>query len=491
MKKHKVCFVLTVVLLALLIVCFGGCGQTDDRAVYRITVEGSPAESGVIEFVELVMNVYQDEASNPCGDCEEQPVSVYVGADAVNVAGAMANAVEEADDMWEVTDVSGGVLELREKVSGSVEEEPTLSGPAGLTLTGEFYPAGTAVRKTGSKASGSAGKAGVPDDWKSIANIDGSEMKVPAETPERIAAVYGPAYEALVVLGAEDRIVLCSDVQFENFPWAGKIFSRITKLPYLKNVHSSVSAEEIKAKDPQLVLTFNRPNEIRQMNAMGMGAVYAVTSGSLEDVKEQLKVYAEAVGGDAPERAERYARYVDEKAAMLRSVTEKLSDAQRPLVYYAGIDILTTYGKRSDIGDIITLAGGRSATAELDAANHAQINFEQLAQWNPDYIFIDHGSMNERDTVEEILAGVRKDSRYQVIRAVRDDQVYLTPSGVFYWDMGLQKILLAMHMACTLHPDLFADLDMQQELMDFYSEFYGYDLSREEAGQILNRQDPS
>lgn len=482
-------FLLAGLLAAAMMLLLCACGQTgDEMAVYRIMVEGSPKESGVIEFVGLTMNVYRDAASNPCGDCEEQPVSVYVGASAANVAGAMANAVEEANDLWDVVGVSEGVLELREKVAGSVTEEPELSGPAGLTLTGEFFAAGSAPKT--SSGSGT-GDGSVPSDWKTITNIDGSEMQVPQEAPERIAAVYGPSYEALVVLGAEDRIVLCSDVQFENFPWAQKIFSKIMKLPYLENVHSSVSAEEIKTRDPQLVLTFNRPNEIRQMNAMGMAAVYAVTSHSLEDVKAQLKVYAEAVGGDAPERAERYTEYFDEKISMIRSVTDELPEEQRPSVYYAGIDILTTYGNRSDLCEVIEAAGGHSVTEELDAGNHAQINFEQLAQWNPDYIFIDHGSMNERDTVEEILSGVKKNSQYQVIGAVRSDQVYLTPSGVFYWDMGLQKVLLVMHMAKILHPDQFADLDMEQELMDFYSEFYSYDLSWEEAAQILNRQDPS
>ena len=45
---------------------------------------------------------------------------------------------------------------------------------------------------------------------KIVKNRDGKEMQVPEEAPERIAAVYGPAYEALTVLGAEDRIVAVS-----------------------------------------------------------------------------------------------------------------------------------------------------------------------------------------------------------------------------------------------------------------------------------------
>ena len=98
--------------------------------------------------------------------------------------------------------------------------------------------------------------------------------------------------------------------------------------------------------------------------------------------------------------------------------------------------------------------------------------------------------MNDRETVEEIKDAAYGNKRYAAISAVKDDQVYLTPSGVFYWDMGLQKILLVMYMAKTIHPEAFTDLDMEQEIMEFYSEFYGYDLSREDAHRILMREDP-
>ncbi|MNV93497.1 hypothetical protein D3C71_1881970 [compost metagenome] len=66
----------------------------------------------------------------------------------------------------------------------------------------------------------------------------------------------------------------------------------------------------------------------------------------------------------------------------------------------------------------------------------------------------------------------------------------MTPSGAFYWDMGLQKILLVMEMAKILHPDAFADLDMNAELREFYSKFYHYELTEEQADKILNRENP-
>lgn len=329
-----------------------------------------------------------------------------------------------------------------------------------------------------------------PAETKTITQIDGTAIEVPLQS-ERLAAVYGPSYEALVVLGAEDKIVVRADVQTDNFPWASVVFSRIDSLPYLENVHSSVNTEELLTYGPDLVFTFSRPNELNQLEKAGIAAVPGLTGDNLDDVKNQLMVYAQALGDDAVARAQAYADYFDEKLAQITAVTDTIPESERPSVYYAGVDMLTTYGKYSDIPELIEAAGGRAVTKDLEAGNRTQINFEQLVAWNPDYIFIDHGGMNEGETVEQILNDTYSDGRYSAITAVAQGQMVLTPSGVFYWDMGLQKILLLMYMAKTLHPDLFASLDMAEEIMGFYQTFFDYSLTRQKAEQILNRQDPS
>lgn len=326
-------------------------------------------------------------------------------------------------------------------------------------------------------------------DSKNITNIDGTKLQVPKK-PEKIAAVYGPAYEAMVVLGAEDKIVLCADVQFQNFPWAKKVYKKISKIPYLKNVHSSVNTEELMEYHPDIVFTFPRPNELRQLKKIGIAAVPGTSTGKLSDTKNQLMVYAEALGEKEIAAAKEYAAYFDNKVAMVKSITDKIPKDKRPSVYYAGTDILTTYGKYSDIPELINLAGGRAVSADLEAGNRTQINFEQLVKWNPDYIFIDHGGINENSTVEQIQQNVYKNGMYGTITAVKKKQIYLSPSGVFYWDMGLQKVLLLMQMAKTIHPDEFKNLDMKKEVKIFYSKFFHYNLTDIEANKILNRENP-
>ncbi len=364
-----------------------------------------------------------------------------------------------------------------------------------LTLTLTFTGCGSGDRTGGPESSGSPGSEQTGEVSRkagehTVTHIDGREIRVPDHV-ERIAAVYGPSYEMCVALGAEDRIVAAADVQIENFPWAEKVFRRISGLPCLQNVHSSVSFEELQKYSPDLVLTFNRPNELNQLEKAGIPAVSGLTPKTLDEEKALVQVYGEALGGTAPERAQDFITYFDEKRKRITDRTSRLTEAEKPAVYYAGVDLLTTYGKQSDLIEVIEAAGGRPVTKELNAGNHTSVNYEQLASWDPEYIFIDHGGMNDRQTVEEILEGTEKNSRYQSIRAVKNQNMYLVPSGVFYWDMGLQKILLVEYMAKILHPDLFDDLNMAGELKEFYSRFFSYELSDEEAQSILERKDPA
>ena len=470
----------TAVSVFLLLLFLSGCGRTKPLE-YTLSFSGTAEQSGVVSFLNYAINVYQDEASNSCGDCADQPAHLYVGASAADAATEAAKAVSDADDLWTVQSVEGGTVVLKEKEAGTVSKKniPVPEVPSGMTVTDNY----------GNTSSGE-GDVETGSQEKIIYGLDGEEIRVPVQA-ERLAAVYGPSYEALVVLGQEDKIVVCADVQKDNFPWARKIFSRMNDLPCLNNAHTSVNMEELMVYKPDLVFSFSRPNELRQLQESGVYAVPGTTTRTLEEVPKQLLIYVRALGSDAVERAKDYESYFNEKLQYVKEKTAGLSEEEKPTVYYAGIDLLTTYGKYSDIPELIETAGGTAVTGELEAGNHTQISFEQLAAWNPSYIFIDHGGMNEGDTVEQMKEEAESSAQYSKIQAVKDGQIYLTPSGVFYWDMGLQKILLLMHMVKTIHPDLFASLDMKTELQEFYSRFYGYDLTAEEAGRILAREDPA
>lgn len=463
--KVLVLFVILVVSMALT-----GCSQ---KAVeYELTVTGEASNSGVITFLDYSINVYQDQASNPCGSCADQPVHLFVGADAAETAEAIAETIERANDLWEVVSCEEGRVVLREKTAGSIEEIPAVTAPEGLQIA----------------AAVSGGNVKILSGESSFAQTQDT-VEYP-EDPQRLAAVYGPSYELLTMLGVEERIVVRADVQTDDFPWAEKIFSRITEVPQLNNVHNSVNFEELMNYDPEIVYTFPRENELNQLAKAGVPALAGETGETLEDLKAQVRNYAATLGEDAQRRAEEYCSYFDEKLAMVKEITDTIPEENKPSVYYAGVDVLTTYGKYSDIMEVIEAAGGIPVSKDLEAGNRSQINYEQLMSWNPDVIFIDHGGMNDGETVEALKQKIMQDTSYSSLSAVQNGEIYLSPSGVFYWDMGIQKILLVMNMAKILHPEEFADLDMEAEVMNFYQTFFQYDLTRDEANRILNRLEP-
>ena len=128
-RKHFIWFA-GLMVTALLILA--GCGQ--GKAEYTVTASGDSVQEGVITVLDYSINVYKDEASNSCGDCEKQPVHLYAGADAEDVAEAIKDVVERADDLWEVVSCDGATVVLREKEAGTVESIGPLSAPDGITL---------------------------------------------------------------------------------------------------------------------------------------------------------------------------------------------------------------------------------------------------------------------------------------------------------------------------------------------------------------------
>ena len=483
-RVKKAAHILPILSIAsILAAVLSGCGT--GGKLYTIQAEGALAAPGVMSYLGYTMNVYADQASNPCGGCARQPVSLFVGDDAEAVVAAIARALE-ADFWgggWAVESAEGATLRVK-AASGIAREPSPPTAPDGLIVKGGFRNR----LRTGSI---SPAQAGASAQVRNIKQFDGVFSTVPL-IPQRIAAVYGPSYEALALLGAEDRIVARADVQTANFPWAEEVFGRISGLPVLEDVHAAVSIEQLLTNKPDLVYSFPRPNETAMLDKAGVAWIKGAATRSLSDVKELLRVFASGIGAQAQERAGLYALWFDEKLAFVTGRTASLDPADRPKVYYAGTDILTTYGRYSDIIEVIEAAGGMAVTRELEGGNRINTDAEKLADWNPDWIFIDHCGMSGGggSTADEVVARAYANKKYAGIAAFRDRQVVLTPSGVFYWDMGLQKILLVEYMSKTLHPDLFADLDMAAEVQDFYRTFFGYPLTYGQAEKILAREAP-
>jgi iron complex transport system substrate-binding protein len=170
----------------------------------------------------------------------------------------------------------------------------------------------------------------------------------------------------------------------------------------------------------------------------------------------------------------------EEKAAELLSFTtiqesylaETLAGTQAPSVYLAGnSSMLSTAGNAMYQSDMIRLAGGVNAAAEIEDTYWVEIDYEQLLTWNPDYIIL---ASDAAYTAEDVLA----DPNLADCAAVVNGNVYQLPNKAEAWDSPVPSgILGALWLANVLHNDQVTDADCAAKIDEYYETFYNFTYS--------------
>lgn len=86
---------------------------------------------------------------------------------------------------------------------------------------------------------------------------------------------------------------------------------------------------------------------------------------------------------------------------------------------------------------------------------------------------------------------IKSNPEWQSINAVKNNRIYVNPTGTFPWDRySTEESLQILWAAQLFHPELFKDVDLVAKTQEFYKKYYKYNLSPENAKQILNGLDP-
>ncbi|HZD42493.1 MAG TPA: ABC transporter substrate-binding protein, partial [Methanomicrobiales archaeon] len=112
----------------------------------------------------------------------------------------------------------------------------------------------------------------------------------------------------------------------------------------------------------------------------------------------------------------------------------------------------------------------KNPAAGMGAA-HADIAKEALVDWDPDYIFIDLGTMqiDSSGAIDEL----KNDPALQGLSAVRNDRVYGVLPYNFY-SVNYESVLADSYfVGKILYPDRFADIDPVQKADEIYTFFVG------------------
>ncbi|MDD1762629.1 MAG: ABC transporter substrate-binding protein [Methanothrix sp.] len=336
-------------------------------------------------------------------------------------------------------------------------------------------------------------QATTADPTVQITDIVGRTVEIPANVT-RVAALTGYDYERLMILNQTDKISIMYPLS-SSLPWALEVAPQLKDIPTIASMQDP-NIEDLLNKNVQVVISLYFKGAIEKMTAVGIPAVvtqFAASSGNsgmpqteeefADRVKNEMKLYGEVMGPEAEENAEEWCDYFDKKMNFVKSRTSDLDSSQRPKVFWGrGPDPQTTHTKDSYPQWYVEIAGGDYVAKNVTGEVAQTIPIEQIIEWNPDLIFL--GRNNDTGIV-------MNDSRWKNIKAVQNGNVYLSPAGVAWWDCCSEGVLFMEFLAKTIHPERFQDLDMIEEVKDYYSRFFHYDLTDEEANRILKHLPPA
>lgn len=326
----------------------------------------------------------------------------------------------------------------------------------------------------------SSGAKNITDMANRTLEIPAEINKVVATAPPMTTIIYMLAPEKLTGVNfqwTEDELKYVPS-QYQNIPVVGGWFGT-----------QDGNYEEFIASEPQIVIEaidegmgvdLDTVNE-RQEKFGEIPVVAVKDSTNVEKITESITFMGEILGEQ--EKAQDLVNFDKHYVDLVKERASKISDSDKKEVYYAeGNDGLQTNPSSSSHGQLIELVGGKNVADEMDQGNTSsgfQVSIEQVLAWNPDIIIT---------TDQNFYNNVYSDSQWAQIDAVKNHEVYLSPQSPFKWfdrPSGANIIIGVPWTAKVIYPEQYQDLDMVNITQEFYSEFYHWDLSNDDAKQIL------
>ncbi len=260
-----------------------------------------------------------------------------------------------------------------------------------------------------------------------------------------------------------------------------KAYPQLLKMfPYFETVtdpgsFDDVSVEQVLALEPDIVfvgISSKKGNALLEEAGL---KTYTMQIGwaTAETIKQEFINMGKILKNE--EKAEQLVNYWEEKIALVNRLVSAVPESKRKTVYYTSKSI--TDANTGDWGQSwIRTSGGINV---FEGSFKGDVSVEQVMEWDPDVI-LTHASSG--------ISEVMNDKRVQELKAIKNKEVYQTPTGAFWWDRPSPESPLSfLWLAKTLYPDYTAEIDLKAETIAFFKTFYGYDLSDTEYESFFTK----
>lgn len=289
----------------------------------------------------------------------------------------------------------------------------------------------------------------------------GREVTIESE-PESLVSAYYISTSIVIALGLEDKMVGI-EAKADKRNIYKLAASELIELPSVGTA-KEFDLEGCAALEPDLViLPAKLKDVIPSLEELGI-TVIAVKPENDELLAEAIDIIAKA--NNAEEKAVELLTWIDDS---LEELENCLKDTDTPTVYLASnSSLLSTAADDMYQDKLIENAGGKNVADGISEGDWAEVSYEQIITWDPDYIIL---AADADYTVEDVL----NDVNLKYCTAVVNRNVYQFPSYYEAWDSPVPASVLGnLWLAYILHSNEYNFESLSEAAVDFYESFYGF-----------------
>lgn len=313
------------------------------------------------------------------------------------------------------------------------------------------------------------GACGVKDEDKNLASNEfvtvtdhiGREVTLEKE-PETIVSGYYISTSLLIALEQEDKVIGIEN-DGDKRPVYGLSAPEFLDLPGMGTV-KEFDLESCATMNPDLViLPFKLKGMEESLEQLGIPVIF-VKPESQELLAETIEMIGKVTNSE--EKAKELQAFIDRKIDELEAAVKNV---EAPRVYLGGnSSLLSTAGPEMYQHSMIVNAKGKNVAEALTDTYWAEVSYEQILTWDPEYIIL---AADAKYTVEDVLS----DASLQGCTAVKEGRVYKLPREIECWDSPVPGSVLGnLWLASILHPEAYSVEAYEESVTEFYETFYGF-----------------
>lgn len=331
------------------------------------------------------------------------------------------------------------------------------------------------------------------DGERTIIDHAGNEVTLPEEINRIVVTDTLPLPSVLsLYLDSAEKLVGISPVSMSaaKAGLLGELYPEILDADTSFFENNELNIESLLALEPDLVFYNAQNKELGEsLASAGLTAVAVSVTKWDYNAADTFDAWMDLLADIFPEekeKAEAAKEYGEKVEEEIQDKTDELKDEEKKNVFFLfnySDTALVTSGKNFWGQYWCDAINAVNVGEEIEAErSNASVNMEQVYSWDPEIIFISNFT---KAMPEDLYNNTIGDNDWSSVSAVKNEQVYKMPLGAYRsFTLGADTPMTLMWLAKTVYPDLFEDVDMTEEVENYYKEVYNIELTDDQVAQM-------